>query len=413
LSHHVHISRADAPAIDAGRSALRLKRESVLAGKNDGADKSERPTPKRLRDARKKGDVAKSKDLAAGLLTLGWAILFALAAGYCAQSISTLADTTLRLALSMPFEQAAQNVGWQAVATLSWITAVLLIPIAFIATFAEFMQAGPIMTFEKMKFSLDKLNPMEGLKRMFGMDGLFELVKTLVKVLLIAAIAYFAIRTAIGEAGQMVSMTRDSPVGTRGPGGSAALLGLTWWLTIQLFGMVVAVFFFVAVADRIYSKHRYIKQLKMSRRDIRQEYKEDEGDPYVKSARKEMHQEWANQNAVGATRGAHALLVNPTHIAIALDYDPETAPVPVIAAKGAGELAAEMRRAAVEANVPIVRNIAAARTLWARGEIGEMVPQDMFDAIAAIILWAAKARDGAADMDHDMDRARSPRLAVA
>ncbi len=382
-----------------------------MAGKNDGADKSELPTPKRLRDARKKGDVAKSKDLGAGLLMMAWAVLFALAAGYCAQSIATLADTTLRVALTLPFDQAAVNIGWQAVATLSWLTAVLLLPIAFVATFAEFMQAGPIVTFEKMKFSLDKLNPMEGLKRMFGLDGLFELVKTLVKVLLIAAIAYFAIRTALGEAGQMIRLTRASPVGTLGPGGSAAMLGLTWTLTVQIFGMVVAVFFLVAVADRIYSKHRYIKQLKMSRRDIRQEFKEDEGDPYVKSARKEMHREWADQNAVGATRGANALLVNPTHIAIALDYDADGAPVPVIAAKGAGELAHEMRRVAIEANVPIIRNVAAARTLWARGEVGEIVPQDMFDAVAAIILWAAKARDGKADMDHDMDGAQRPRAA--
>ena len=116
--------------------------------------------------------------------------------------------------------------------------------------------------------------------------------------------------------------------------------------------------------------------------------------------------EWANQNTLGATRGSAALLVNPTHIAIALDYDLENTPVPVIAAKGAGELAAAMRAEAEANGVPIIRNIATARTLWARGEIGEIVPQDMFDAIAAIILWAKKARDGDAPMDHDMDAAR-------
>jgi type III secretion protein U len=162
----------------------------------------------------------------------------------------------------------------------------------------------------------------------------------------------------------------------------------------------------VAVADWFYAKQSYIKKMKMSRRDIRQEYKDDEGDPMVKSMRREMHQEWANQNSLGATRGAAALLVNPTHIAIALDYDSEKTPVPVIAAKGAGALAAAMRAEAVTAGVPIIRNIATARTLWARGEIGEIVPQDMFDAIAAIILWAGKARNGDAPMDHDMDAAR-------
>lgn len=381
-----------------------------MADKNDGADKSEMPTPKRLRDARKKGDVAKSKDLASGLLTMAWLILFALAAGYCGTRLVALADTTLRLTLTLPFASAAPAIAWEAGSTLVAITALTLVPVAMLATLAEFLQVGPILTFEKMKFSLDKLNPVEGLKRMFGMDGLFELVKTLVKVLLIGIIAYVVTNAAVEESGQLIRLAHTT---TDGPGAVAASLDITWRLTMMLFALVVGVFFFVAVADRLYSKHRFIKRLKMSRRDIRQELKDDEGDPYVRSARREMHQEWANENAVGATRGAHALLVNPTHLAIALDYDPEEAPVPVIAARGAGELAAAMRAAAQEAGVPVIRHVATARTLWARGEVGEMVPQDMFDAVAAIILWARKARDGDGPMEHDMDAAMPMRRRLA
>jgi type III secretion protein U len=377
-----------------------------MADKNDGADKSELPTPKKLRDARKKGDIAKSKDLGAGLLTAAWLILFAFVAGFAATELARLATDTLAVATTMPFEKAAATIGWDALITLMRVSLMTLVPVAVIATFAEFVQVGPMFTTEKMKFGLDKLNPMEGLKRMFGKDGLFELVKTLVKVGLIMIIAYFVMRAAISESGQLIRLASWSPVADTGPAAASASLDLTYRLTIKLFAMVVGVFLLVAVADWAYSKHSFIKKMMMSRRDIKQEYKDDEGDPMVKSQRREMHQEWANQNTLGATRGSAALLVNPTHIAIALDYDEDKTPVPVIAAKGAGELAAAMRAEAVAAGIPIIRNIATARTLWARGEIGEIVPQDMFDAIAAIILWAKKARGGDAPMDHDMDAAR-------
>jgi type III secretion protein U len=377
-----------------------------MADKNDGADKSELPTPKKLRDARKKGDVAKSKDLGAGLLTAAWLILFAFVSGFAATELARLATDTLAVATTMPFEKAAAAIGWDALVTLVRVSLMTLVPVAIIATFAEYIQVGPMFTTEKMKFGLDKLNPVEGLKRMFGKDGLFELVKTLVKVGLIIVIAYFVMRAAIEESGQLIRLASWSPVADTGPAAASASLDLTYRLTIKLFAMVVGVFLLVAVADWLYSKHSFIKKMMMSRRDIKQEYRDDEGDPMVKSQRREMHQEWANQNTLGATRGSAALLVNPTHIAIALDYDEDKTPVPVIAAKGAGELAAAMRAEAVAAGVPIIRNIATARTLWARGEIGEIVPQDMFDAIAAIILWAKKARGGEAPMDHDMDAAR-------
>ena len=377
-----------------------------MADKNDGADKSELPTPKKLRDARKKGDVAKSKDLGAGLLTAAWLLLFAFASGFAATELARLTMDMLAVATTMPFEKAAATIGWDALVTLVRVSLITLVPVSVIATFAEFLQVGPLFTTEKMKFGLDKLNPMEGLKRMFGMDGLVELAKTLIKVVLIMLIAYFIMRTAIAESGQLIRLASWSPIADSGPAAASATLDLTYRLTIQLFAMVVAVFLIVAVGDWIYSRHSFIKKMKMSRRDIKQEFKDDEGDPMVKSQRREMHQEWANQNTLGATRGSAALLVNPTHIAIALDYDEVGTPVPVIAAKGAGELAAAMRAEAIAAGVPIIRNIATARTLWARGEIGEIVPQDMFDAIAAIILWAKKARDGHAPMDHDMDAAR-------
>ncbi len=374
-----------------------------MAEKNDGGDKTELPTPKKLQDARKKGDVAKSKDVSAALLTLAWLLLITFTGGYVATEIAMFFKNSIEVATTVDFAEAMPKLGGQAVWLSIKITAIIFVPIAVLATIAEYLQVGSMMTMDKMKPSLDKMNPVEGLKRMFGMDGLVEMVKSLIKVTIIVVIMYLMIVTAYEQAGKFILLAETSPVSGGGPQLAAAVADMTYGLTIEFFVMVTAVFLFIGVVDRIYSKHKFIKKMKMSMRDIRQEHKDNEGDPHIKAHRREMHQQWANQNAVGATGGAAALLVNPTHIAIALDYDEKDCPVPVIAARGQGPLATAMRQEAERAGVPIIRNIATARRLWARGEIGEIVPEDMFDAIAEIILWAKKAKTGDAPMWQDMD----------
>ncbi len=374
-----------------------------MADKNDGGDKTELPTPKRLRDAREKGDVAKSKDVGAALVVLAWLALLAFAAGFVGSRLFALTEDTLLQATTQPFATALGQVSELSLTTLVVISVATLLPIAVIATFAEYAQIGTILTAEKMKPSFENMNPVEGLKRMFGLEGLVELVKTLVKVLLVCAITYGVIQAAFPTSASLIQLAAWSPVAGTAPAAASSIFELFHSVTLQLFGIVIFAFAFVAILDRLYAQHSFTKKMKMSMRDIRQEYKDDEGDPYVKAARREMHQEWANQNAVGAAGNAAALLVNPTHIAIALDYDAEDCPVPVIAARGEGALAAAMREEAERSGVPIIRNIATARRLWARGEVGEIVPEDMFDAIAEIILWAKRAREGDAPMWQDMD----------
>ncbi|NJM50059.1 MAG: EscU/YscU/HrcU family type III secretion system export apparatus switch protein [Sphingomonadales bacterium] len=376
-----------------------------MADKNDSGDKTELPTSKKLRDARKKGDVAKSKDVSLGLLTLAWFIFIALGASYISSEIYNFFNQTLDSTAESDFGLALRSTGWSAVLLLIKISIVILVPIALLGMFIEYFQIGPVMTSEKMKPSLDKMNPVEGLKRMFGMDGLIELVKTLAKVILVCIIAYAILKMALRDVFTFVSLSETAPVAGQRQQIALAAANFNYSLTLSFLGLVVILFLLVGVLDRIYQKHRFTKKMMMSMRDIRKEHKDDEGDPHIKSQRRELQQQWANQNAIGAAGSASALLVNPTHIAIALDYDETDCPIPVIAAKGQGDIAAAMRAEAERCEVPIIRNIAQARKLWARGEIGEMVPEDMFDAIAEIILWAKRAREGGGDMWYDMDHA--------
>ncbi|MFC4293089.1 flagellar biosynthesis protein FlhB [Sphingorhabdus arenilitoris] len=375
-----------------------------MADKNDSGDKTELPTPKKLRDARKKGDVAKSKDVSLGLLTLAWFVLIALGASYISTEIYHFFEQTLDSTAETDFSHALRSTAWAGVMLLMKLSLIILVPIALLGLFAEYLQVGPVITSEKMKPSLDKLNPVEGLKRMFGMEGLAELVKTLVKVIVVCIIAYAILQMALRDVFNFVSLSETTPVGGQRQQIALAAAKFNYSLTLTFLGLVVIMFLLVGVLDRIYQKHRFTKKMMMSMRDIRKEHKDDEGDPHIKSQRRELQQQWANQNAIGAAGSASALLVNPTHIAIALDYDETECPIPVIAAKGQGDIAAAMRAEAERCEVPIIRNIAQARKLWARGEIGEMVPEDMFDAIAEIILWAKRAREGQADMWYDMDR---------
>ena len=148
-----------------------------MAQKNDGGDKTEKPTPKRLRDARRKGDIAKSKDVGPALGMIMWFLLLLFAAGHAGAQITGLMRDTLGTATSMPFDAAAPVLGWAALLVLVSVSLLILGPAALIGVIAEFVQVGALVTTEKLKPSLDKLNPIEGLKRMFSMDNLVELLR--------------------------------------------------------------------------------------------------------------------------------------------------------------------------------------------------------------------------------------------
>ena len=370
-----------------------------MADKNDGGDKTEKPTQKRIRDARKKGDVAKSKDLTSVAGLLAWLLLALFGVGFAGERITALFETSFAaIARGLPFETAWADIGGAAFWVFVLLTAVAMIPAALIGVFGEFMQTGAILSFEKLKPSLDKLNPVEGLKKLFSMDNLVELAKTVAKAALMLFVTWLVLKASLPEIVAGLPTAELPTAAGAGRDAAAQSLHQTGTLATRMLSWTLGAFLLVAIGDIAWQKHSYVKKLKMSLRDIRDEVKENEGDPYIRQQRKALHQEYANQNAIGAARGANVLIVNPTHLAIALDYDPESCPVPVFAARGEGPLAAAMRAAAEAAGVPIIRNVDVARALYDRGEPGEIIPQDMFEAIAEIILWARGERDAMTEL---------------
>lgn len=359
-----------------------------MADKNDGGDKTEKPTAKRLKDARKKGDVPKSRDVTSAAGLLAWLALGALVLTAAVERLTALFGRLFTVVgagwATDGFAPAAAALGWLALEATLWLSAALLVPAAAISLFVEYLQAGPVLAFEKLSPKLEHLNPAEGIKRMFSLDNLVELLKSVAKAALLLLVGALVARAMLP---QIVGLARDESVP------AAAMGALTWAITVKTLAWTVAVFAGVAALDAIWQRHTFTRKMRMSMRDIRQEIKESEGDPYIKQHRRQAHAEWSQRNAAAAARGANALVVNPTHVAIAIDYDRERCPVPTVAAKGEDHVARAMREAAEEAGVPIVRNVPLARDMLARALPGEVVPPDLFDVIAEVVLWAREVRE--------------------
>jgi type III secretion protein U len=351
-----------------------------MADQNDGADKTEQPTPRKLQDARKKGNIAKSKDVTSTTELLVWLALASLGLSWATLALMGLITAGLD-AIGQPFGPSAAVLGRQAWQTLLAITALALLPVAAVGVITEFLQAGPVFATDKLKPRMAHLNPVDGIKRMFSLDNLAELLKSMAKTAL------------LGLVGWLVATSLWPQLPWLASAAAPTVRTALWEVSRQTLGWTAALFVLVSVLDAAWQRHRFLKKMRMSRRDLKQEAKDAEGDPLMRQQRQQIHQEWSQQLAAQAAQQAHVLVVNPTHVAIAIDYDRETCPVPTVRAKGEDHVARAMREAAEAAGVPILRNVGLARTLLAEGREGELVPPELFDIVAEVILWSREVRE--------------------
>ena len=352
----------------------------------DSGDKTEKPTPKKLRDARKKGDVPKSKEVTSTFGLMTWLLVLVLGGGFAARRVAGLAGDAFTAAAD-PSPTAMLAVGEAAADTVVLLMAIAVAPVIFVSLLTEFAQAGPVFAAEKLKFKLDKLNPAEGLKKMISMDNWVEVAKALGKTVLIATIGILIVRAHMGD---VTALPYANP---------ADMAGVMTRLVLLTFGATLACFVLVAGLDAAYQRYSFTKKQKMSMRDIKQEHKEQEGDPHLKSHRKQAALEQSQQSPAMAAREASVLLTNPTHLAVAIHYDQEEGTVPTVTGKGVAGVAAEMRRAAAQEGVPTMRDVRLARAIYAEAAEDDPVPEAHFDAVAALLVWAEGVRDAAADAD--------------
>jgi len=349
----------------------------------DSGDKTEKPTPKKLQDARKKGDIAKSRDVSstAGLLA---ALLLALVVlPLLGERISALVNAGFAV-IHEPFSQALPRLAHQAWMTLLMAVGLVAVPLALLGVLVEFIQTGPVLTTEKFKPKGENLSPTKGFKRIFSMNNAVELLKSILKTVVVGCIAWLAFKSIL-------------PYLPLLPEGQANQVGdALWQASWTLLTWVVGAFVLIAAADMAWQRYSFTKKMRMSLRDIRKEAKEAEGDPHIRGQRKQLQQEWAQQGADHAASEAHVLVVNPSHVAIALHFEfPKNAEqlmAPTVAAKAVNDAALSMRHAAQKAGVPVLRNVELARQLLADVQVGEVVPNALYGIVASVIVWAQEVR---------------------
>ena len=256
------------------------------------------------------------------------------------------------------------------VGKILFLPILLLLIIAFLAAFA---QTGPLMSAEQMKPKLDKLSPLKGFKRIFGIKGMVEFFKGLAKLILVGFIAYIVLMPVIQRGEGLVGI--ELPI----------ILQHLKSNTLKLLFAVLIVMLFVAIFDYIVQKYQLHKQLRMSKQEIKDEYKQTEGDPHVKARLRELRVQKGRQRMMQRVPEADVVITNPTHFSVALEYKQDTMAAPVLSAKGQDKVAFRIREAAEEHDIPIVENPPLTRALHATVDLDEEVPEEHYKAVAEVI----------------------------
>lgn len=360
---------------------------------NGSAEKTHEPTAKRLRDARRDGQIPHSADASTTLVLAAAAAVIAFAAEGAVRAVATLAVELWAQAAALgsaPVHAGANHAStmFAAFQTLAEVSLAVIAAIAVAGVAADLTQNGGLLwAGKRIAPDAQRLNTAQGLQRLVSMRNVIEAGKAIAKTALLFMLLVVFVRHALPD---LLRLIRSD---------AATIASVVRHHAAALFGWTAAAFVMVAFGDILFQRFMHRRELRMSKDELKREHKEDEGDPMLKGQRRRLQRQWASRNALQAVKRASAVVVNPTHIAVALEFDAKALSVPVVSAKGAGREAQQMRMAARDAGVPIVRNIALARALDAQVDVDDEVPEGLFDAVAQVLAWAEQGRAQTADND--------------
>lgn len=346
-------------------------------------EKTEKATPKKLRDARKKGQVAKSQDLPAAFTFMASVFITLALLPFIFDKVSTFLISSLQIAqLDNPVRY-IPNLFLEGGYVIFLVSIPILGLVATVGVVINFLAIGPVFAIEAFKPDIKKFNPVTNLKQKFKIKTLIELLKSLFKI----SVAGYIVYTVIYGAIPTLVHTLSIPM-------AAALLVFDSFLK-EVVWKVGLFFIIVAVADFLYQRHNFAKEMKMEKFEVKQEYKNTEGDPQIKGQRKQIAREIAySEGEAEAVMKSQVIITNPIHIAVVLAYNGEVDAAPYILAMGNGLIAERIIKFAKYYDKPILRNINLAHQLWESGEVYEYVPEHTYGALAEIIKWLAKLEAG-------------------
>lgn len=359
-----------------------------FAKDGEGGEKTEPATAKKLKDAREEGKVVKSRELNSAF---GLIVLF-----LCLKIFVSYVGQKLIAVFTYAYGQMAdfvlineKNLSTQAIASLfkniilQWMLIVLPF-FAFgviIALLVSIVQVGWKVSTKPMKPELSKFNPINGFKRMFYKDSVFELVKSIVKIGLIGYMAYASIRDHQNELFILYDLELNQAI---------ALVG---GLVIDVGFKISLVYLIVGIADFVYQKHKFNEDMKMTKQEVKDEFKNTEGDPQIKGRQRRKMQEVSQKRMMQDVPKADVVITNPTHFAVALRYDTKESTAPVVVAKGADYIAQKIKEIAKDNQIEIVENKPLARMIYHNVDVGAEIPPELYQAVAEVLAYVYRLKN--------------------
>ncbi len=346
-----------------------------MSDEQDKSQQTEDASEKRLEDARNKGQVATSREPSTAIAFL---ILASLSVTGLGVWLTERSEGLLKHYLSGTARIDYTPEGMQTLLiNLSIDIALMVLPVAIpmvlLGMLAVFLVTGPVFTFETLQPKLDKISPMKGLGRLFSSKSIAEFVKSVSKLVMIGWVCWIVV----------VDLFQPTIHSTRKSVNDIAMLMAEGSLNIV--GLVAAVYLILALADVMYQRWEHAKSMKMSMKEVRDEHKESEGDPQLKSKIRQIQMEQAQNRMMADVPKADVIITNPTHFAVALKYDASAAGAPRVIAKGKDHVAQKIKAIAREHGVPIRENKLLARSLFKEVEVGHEIPEQLFEAVAVIL----------------------------
>jgi flagellar biosynthetic protein FlhB len=350
-----------------------------MAEDQDDSQKTEDPTQKKLDDARKKGQVATSQEVKHWFILFAGLLLIGLFAPFALGSLTGGMRGLLTSLHQVPTDQGSLIVLMRrAMETVTLTLALPLLALVLFAALAGFVQNGLLWTVEPLKPKLEKISLIKGAKRLFSLKSLVEFAKGIAKITIVGVVATLVVWRDLAAL--------DSYAGLP----AAALMERVWWLSVKMMLAVLAVMGAIAGLDWLYQRFDFTKQQRMSKQEIKDEFKQTEGDPMVKARLRQIRTERSRRRMMAAVPEADVVVTNPTHYAVAMSYDASGQGAPKVVAKGVDHLAKKIRELATQHDVPVMENPPLARALYAAVDVDQEVPPEHYKAVAEIIAYVFK-----------------------
>ena len=345
-------------------------------------EKTEKATPKKRNDARKKGQVAKSQDVNTAIALLAIFFFFSISSPFILENILDLFKHSFLEYLTLPItEESILLIFKEVLVQIAKIVGPIMLVALVIGVVSNYLQIGFLFTTETIQFKLEKIDPIKGFKRIFSLRSVMEFLKSILKITIVSMVAFFVLWNRIDE----ILVLSQKTIGLA--------LKTIVDLTIQMGLYAGGALLFIALLDYLYQKYDFEKNIRMSKQDIKDEYKNMEGDPQIKGKIKQKQREMSMSRMMQEVPNADVIITNPTHYAVALKYDETKYDAPYIVAMGVDFIAQKIKYVAKENDVILVENRPLARSLYSQSEIGDTIPEDLFKAVAEILAYVYRTKN--------------------